>query len=59
MIICDLHVVGVTVDKAKADTPLIVDGYGVLALAIPLQGMEMIAARYAQVVQGLSKIDVL
>ena len=59
MIICYLYIVGVTVGKAKADTPLIVDGYGVLTLAIPLQGMETITDRYAQVVQGLSKIDVL
>lgn len=46
MIVADLDVVRVTVNESKADTPLIVHGDGVLALAVTLERMESIARRH-------------
>ena len=49
VIVADFDVVCVAVDEPKADTPLIVHGDGVLALAVSLERMEAIARRYFQV----------
>jgi hypothetical protein len=51
VVIDDFHVVGVTVDPSKADTPLIVDPDAVLAFAIPFEGCEPIGRRNAQIIQ--------
>ena len=37
MIVRDFYFVGVSVDESKTDTPLLVDGYGVLSLTVFLQ----------------------
>ena len=43
MVVCYFNVIGVSVFPAKADSPLIVDPYAVLPLAIALQGFEPVA----------------
>ena len=35
MIIRSLNIIGVAIDKAKADAPLIIDGYGILPSSVP------------------------
>ena len=59
MVITDLHVVCVAVDKAKADSPLIVDSDRMLSLPVILECVETIPRRHLQVVQARRKIDVL
>ena len=58
MIVADLDVVRVTVNEQKADTPLLVNGDGVLTLTVTLERMEAIAGWHFQVVQVRRQIDV-
>jgi hypothetical protein len=59
MVIADFNVVCVTILKPKADPPLIVDGYRLLALAITFKRMQPVARWISQVVKLRRKIHVL
>lgn len=59
MIIRNLNVIGVTVDKAEADAPLVVDGDGMLPLAVSGELVKPVARRSTQIIQARCQIDVL
>jgi len=59
MIVANLAVVRVAVDEPKTDPPLIIDGDGVLALAVTLERMEAIAGWHLQIVQARRQVDIL
>ena len=52
MVIAELDVVRLTLNKAETDPPLIVDGDRVLAFSVPFQCMESIAGRHSKVVKA-------
>ncbi len=56
VIIRDLHPISVPVPPFKADPPLIVDGDGVLALAISGQGVEPVPRRHPQILKGERRV---
>jgi hypothetical protein len=58
VIVRDLDIVGIAVLEAETDAPLIVDGNGVLAFSVSLQGMKAIARWRFQVIQTGGQIDV-
>jgi hypothetical protein len=58
MIICYLNIIGVTVLKMEADSPLIINRYGILTLPIPLQSLEAIAGRNIQIIQAGGQINI-
>jgi hypothetical protein len=49
VVVAELDVVRIAVDETEADAPLVIDGYGVLAIAITPECMESIAGRHTQV----------
>jgi hypothetical protein len=59
MIICDLDIIGVSVDEAEAYPPLVIDGNRVLTLSIPPQPVQTVARGNSQVIEAGSIIDVL
>jgi len=58
MVIRYFNIIGVTVLKMEADSPLIINGYGILALPIPLQSMEAIAGRNIKIIQAGGQINI-
>ena len=59
VIVCDLDVVGIPIDEAEADPPLIIDGNGDLPIAVAPKLVEPITARHSQIVQARCQVDVL
>lgn len=59
VVITDFDVVGVAIDEAKADTPLVVDRYGVLALPVASKGVEPVSGRSLQVIESSREIHIL
>jgi hypothetical protein len=59
VVIANLNVVRIAIDKPEADPPLIIYGDRVLALSISSKGVESIARRHFQVVEAGSQIHVL
>lgn len=57
MIVDDLDVVGVAVDPAEADAPLVVDADAVLAGPVAAELLEAIARRDAQVLEVHGTVD--
>lgn len=57
MVVDDLDVEGVGGAPDEADAPLIVDAGAVLASTIALERLEAIAGRYAQVGEGVGRIE--
>jgi hypothetical protein len=49
MVVAELDVVRIAVERAEADAPLIVDRDGMLAFAVSFERMEPIPRRYTQV----------
>jgi hypothetical protein len=45
VIVADFDVIGIAVDESKTDSPLVIDGNGVLPDSVVLKGMQPIAAR--------------
>jgi hypothetical protein len=58
VIICDFNVICIAIPEAETDSPLIVDGYGELAVPVSFQGVEAIARRRLQVIQAGGQVDV-
>jgi hypothetical protein len=52
VIIGYLNVIGIAIDKAEANAPLIIYGYNVLAFSRSSQGMQKIAGRYPEIFQS-------
>jgi len=52
VVIDNLNALGMTGCPNKAYAPLAVNTYAVLALAITLEGFELVAGRHAQKLQG-------
>src|SRR5450759_5865806 len=52
MVINNFHVGRPSISPYETNAPLIVDAYGVLSLAVPLQGFETIGRRNPQVNQA-------
>ena len=52
MIVINFHVVCVAIDEAKANSPLIINGNGVLALSIASQRMQPISGRNIEIIQS-------
>ena len=50
MIVCDFDIVGITVNVAEADAPLVVDGDSVLSHPVACELVEPIPARNPQVI---------
>jgi hypothetical protein len=59
MIVCDLDIIGVSVDEAEAYPPLVIDGNRVLTLSIPPQAVQTVARGNPQVIEAGGIIDVL
>lgn len=59
VIVCDLDVVRIPLDKLEADAPLVVDGDGELPLPVAPKPVQPIAAGYLQVIQVRNQVDVL
>jgi hypothetical protein len=59
VIVRDFDIVGVAVDKAETDAPLIVDGYCMLPFAVTFELMESITWRNPKVVWVRRQVDVL
>ena len=59
VIVRDLDIVGVAINEAEADAPLIVDRDRVLPAAISLERVESVAWGNAEIAQLLSQINVL
>ncbi len=61
MVIDDFDVVCVSIQPAEADTPLVVDAYAVLSLAVALERFETISGRNPQIPQtaGLAQVQEL
>jgi hypothetical protein len=57
VIICDLHVVGVSVVPHKTDTPLVVDAYTALPRAATFQLMKSVAWRHSQIDQTFGRVQ--
>ena len=50
MVIDNLNIECVTVNEAKYDPPLVIDGYGILPFSLAFQGMQAIAWRDSQII---------
>jgi len=50
VIVCDLDIVGITIDEPEADAPLVVDRDGVLSLPVLPKLVEPIAGRNLKVI---------
>lgn len=59
MVVAELDVVGVPVYESKANSPLIIYRYRMLAPSVSGECMQPIAGRNTQVVNARSQIDVL
>src|SRR5574340_1449694 len=59
MVVTDLDVIGITIGEAKANTPLVIDGDCMLALAISLQRVKPVPRWHPQVVESRREVDVL
>lgn len=58
MVVADFNVVGIAIDEAKTDAPLVVDRYGVLAMPIAPEGVEPVPGRSLQVVEPGCEIHI-
>lgn len=58
MIICNLDIIGITVNEPEADAPLVVDGDGVLSFPIPRQRVKPIARRNFKIIEARCQVDV-
>lgn len=58
MIIRDLYIIGIAIDEAKADPPLVINGNGKLACSITLERMKSITRWHTQIIQICSKLNV-
>jgi hypothetical protein len=56
VVITDFDVVRVAIHEAEANTPLVVDRYGVLALPVASKGVESITGWCLQVIEPSRKI---
>jgi hypothetical protein len=59
VVVADFDIVGITVDESKTDTPLVIDGDGVLALSIVLQRVQVIARWNLEIVKLRRQVHVL
>jgi hypothetical protein len=59
VVVGDLDVIGVPVDDPEANSPLVVDGDGVLAFPVAFELVKAIAGRNLQVVEAGGLVDVL
>jgi len=57
VIVYDLDINGIAILPSKANTPLIVDANAVLAGTFALKRFKVIRRRNAQIIQGLSIVD--
>jgi hypothetical protein len=60
MVVRDFDVVGVALAPAKADSPLVVDPYAVLALTVAAQALQPIAGEHAEnseIIRGVEHIE--
>ena len=59
MIVADFDVERIAIDEAEADPPLIVDGYGMLALPITSERVEPVPRGCLQVTQPGGEVHIL
>lgn len=59
VIIADLNVIGITIDKAKANTPLTIDRDGVLSLPVALECVQPISRGHREIIKGGCQVNVL
>ena len=59
VIVRDLDIVGITIDKPEADSPLIVNADRLLSHAVPFELVEPIAGRNLKVIYTRCQVDVL
>jgi len=59
MIIRDFNVVGIAILETKADSPLVVDGDGVLTFPFPFQCVKAIARGHPKVIKECGQVNVL
>src|ERR1700722_19829191 len=57
VIICNLHVVSVSVTPHKTNTPLVVDAYAVLPRTVTFQLMKSVARRHSQIRQTFGRVQ--
>jgi hypothetical protein len=57
VIICDLHVVSVSVAPHETDTPLVIDAYAVLSRTVAFQLMKSVTWRHSQIRQTFGRVQ--
>jgi hypothetical protein len=57
VVVDDLDILGIAVFEAKAQASLVIDANTVLPAAISVEGLEPIARRYAQIIEGGGGIE--
>jgi hypothetical protein len=57
VVVYDFHIPRIAPGPSEANAPLIVDSYAVLALAVPIQRLEMISRRRPEVIQVLGIVQ--
>ncbi len=58
MVVGYINVIGISVFPTKTDSPLIINPYAVLALAVALQDLETVAGRDPEVLKMLRLVKV-
>lgn len=58
MVVGNFNIEGMAIHPAKTNTPLRIDRYRMLPCAISGQGMQAVAGRNLQIIQGCGKIDI-
>jgi hypothetical protein len=59
VIVRHFDIVGIAVGEPEADPPLVVDGDGVVSLAVSAEPVKAVARRSPEIVQACRQIDVL
>ena len=58
MVIADFNGEGIAIFKSEADSPLVINRYGMLPLTIIGQSMQLIARRYFQIIKACRQVNV-
>jgi hypothetical protein len=59
MVVYDLNFVWFTFDPGEADTILVIDPNTILALPLALEGLQLVAGRYSQLLQQAYGIELI
>lgn len=58
MVVCYLNIISIPLVPSKTYSPLIVDSYAMLSIAVSAKLLESIAGRHLQILKAVSSIQV-